>query len=224
MTFEAVSAGQGFEDVQAVEVTNYPLTVTAVPHSDLKLMISYDRRRFDDAGITRMLHHLETILLNMGDAWHRPIQDVAWITPAERSQLLMEWNQASVGPAPAECAHRLFEEQAKRTPEEIAVTFGSQQMTYAELDRRANRLANYLNKMGVTHERYVGFCAERSLEMVIGILGILKAGGVYAPIDSSWPAQRKTLVLAETQALLLLTSRRLLAALPARIALLSRAA
>ena len=207
--------GLVIEDVRAVEVTNYPLTVTAVPHSDLRLMISYDRRRFEDAGITRMLHHLETILLSMEAAWRQPIQDVAWITPAERSQLLVEWNPAPARQAPVECAHRLFEDQAKRTPEEIAVTFGPQQMTYAELDRRANRLANYLNKMGVTPERYVGFCAERSLEMVIGILGILKAGGVYAPIDSSWPAQRKALVLAETQALLLLTSRRLLAALPA---------
>jgi amino acid adenylation domain-containing protein/non-ribosomal peptide synthase protein (TIGR01720 family) len=201
------------EDVQVVEITNYPLTVTAVPHQVLKLLITYDRGRFDDAGITRMLRHLENTLLIMAASPRQFIGDVTWITPAERSQLLYEWNQTHDQRSPQQCIHKLFEEQAKQTPNEIAVTFSSGKLTYAELNQRANQLAHYLLSAGVTPESYVGLCAERSLEMTIGILGILKAGGVYTPVDPSWPSLRKTLVLAETQALLLLTSRRLLAGL-----------
>ena len=199
------------EDVQAIEITNYPLTFTAVPHQGLKLLITYDRGRFNDASIARMLRHLENILLSMAASPSQDIGDVAWMTPAERLQLLYEWNQAHDELSPQECMHTFFEEQAKRTPGGIAVTFGSGKLTYSELDQRANQLAHYLLSAGVETESYVAFCAERSLEMVIGILGILKAGGVYTPVDRSWPAQRKTLVLAETQALLLLTSSDLLA-------------
>src|SRR5205823_2347687 len=157
------------------------------------------------------LRHLENILLSMAASPSRDIGDVAWITPAERFQLLYEWNQTHEELSQQECIHTLFEEQAKRTPSEIAVTFGSGKLTYSELDQRANQLAHYLLSAGVKPGSYVAFCAERSLEMVIGILGILKAEGVYTPVDRSWPAQRKTLVLAETQALLLLTSSDLLA-------------
>lgn len=205
--------GLTVEDVQAIEITNYPLTVTAVPHQGLKLLIAYDRGRFDDAGIARMLRHFENILLSMAASPQQLLGDVAWITPAERSQLLYEWNQIHDQHSPQQCIHELFEDQARRAPNEIAVTFGSEKLTYAELNQRANQLAHYLISTGVTPESYVGFSAERSLEMVIGILGILKAGSIYTPVEPSWPSHRKMLVLAETRARLLLTSRRLLVGL-----------
>ncbi|HEV8491010.1 MAG TPA: amino acid adenylation domain-containing protein, partial [Candidatus Angelobacter sp.] len=96
------------EDVQAIEITNYPLTVTAVPHQGLKLLIAYDRGRFDDAGIARMLRHLENILLSMAASPRQLIGDVYWIAPAERSQLLYEWNQIHDQCSPQQCIHELF--------------------------------------------------------------------------------------------------------------------
>jgi amino acid adenylation domain-containing protein/non-ribosomal peptide synthase protein (TIGR01720 family) len=195
------------EDIQAIEITNFPLTVTAVPHSGFKVLISYDRRRFNGAAVARMLSHLKTILLGVAANPRLRIGDVPWITPPERAQLLVEWNQAGIDDPPPTYVHTMFAGQACQNPENIAVTYGAQQMTFAELDRRANQLANYLLRQGVKQETYIGLCVYRSLEMVVGILGILKAGGVYLPVDPSWPAQRKTFVLAETQTPLLLTTQ-----------------
>jgi amino acid adenylation domain-containing protein/non-ribosomal peptide synthase protein (TIGR01720 family) len=201
------SNGLTIEDVQSVEITNYPLTVTAIPHANLQLLISYDRRSFDDAAVTRMLGHIKTILLSMATGPQQLVREVAWITPGERSQLLVDWNRTAANHSPEQCVHAMFEEQVRRTPEDIAVIFGDQQLTYAELDQRANQLANYLRCHGIRPEVHVGLCLERSLEMVVGILGILKAGGIYTPVDSSWPSQRKSFVLAETGAPVLLTSK-----------------
>jgi amino acid adenylation domain-containing protein/non-ribosomal peptide synthase protein (TIGR01720 family) len=203
------------EDVQSVEVTNYPLTVTAIPRSDLRLIISYDRRLFDDNAMARMLGHMRTVLLNLAAVPQQRIREVPWITQTERSQLLVDWNQTATEGLPEQCVQAMFEEQVRRTPEAIAVTFDGCRMTYAELDRRANQLANHLRRLGVTQETYAGLCIERSLEMVVGILGILKAGGVYAPLEPSWPTQRKSHVLTQTHARVLLTSKRLRAGIGA---------
>jgi amino acid adenylation domain-containing protein/non-ribosomal peptide synthase protein (TIGR01720 family) len=194
------------EDFESVEITNYPLTVTAVPHSNFKLLISYERRRFDDAAIARMLGHLKTALLSMAAAPQQLIREVAWITPDERSQLLETRNQMATEHGAEQCLHLMFEEQTRRTPDEIALTYSGRHLTYAELNQRANQVANYLRRLGVRPETFVGLCMERSLEMVVGILGILKAGGVYTPIDPSWPTQRKSFVLKQTAAQVLLTS------------------
>src|SRR5258708_824165 len=198
--------GLTIDDIQAVEVTNYPLTVTAVPHSDLRILISYDCRCFDDAAVTRMLGHMRTILLSMAAAPDQLIRDVAWITPAERDQLLVDWNRTAAE-IPEELIDAMFEERVRRSPEHIAVTSGAKRLTYGELNERANQLANYLRRLGVREETFVGLCAERSLEMVVGMLGIFKAGGVYLPLDPSWPAHRKAFVLTETHAPFLLADK-----------------
>ncbi|HEV2962010.1 MAG TPA: amino acid adenylation domain-containing protein, partial [Candidatus Angelobacter sp.] len=150
--------GLTIEDVQAVEITNYPLTVTALPHADLKLLMSYHRKRFDDAAITRMLGHVKTILLNVAANPHQSICNIPWITTDERSQLLVDWNQTATENPPLQCVHTMFAEQARRSHESIAITFGAQQITFGELDRRANQLANYLRRQGVKQESYVGLC------------------------------------------------------------------
>src|SRR5262249_12891744 len=155
------------EDVHAVEVTNYPLTVTAVPHSNLKLLISYDRGRFDDVSVTRMLGHLQMVLHGMASVPHQLIREVACITPSERSQLLVDWNQTATEDSPEQCIHAMFEEQSRLSPDDIAAAFGDKQLTYAELDQLANQLANYLRRLGVRQETCVGLCVERSLEMVV---------------------------------------------------------
>ncbi len=99
-------------------------------------------------------------------------------------------------PARNRCVHELFEEQVERTPDAVALVFAAEQLTYRELNARANQLAHYLRARGVCAEVLVGICVERSLEMIVGLLGILKAGGAYLPLDSSYPRERLSLMLA----------------------------
>ncbi len=109
---------------------------------------------------------------------------------AERQQLLVDWNNTAADYPRDKCIHQLFEEQVERTPDAVAVEFEGQSLTYRELNRRANLLANHLRRLGVGPDIAVGLCLERSLELVIGILGILKSGGAYVPLDPSHPQER----------------------------------
>jgi amino acid adenylation domain-containing protein len=127
----------------------------------------------------------------------------------------VEWNDTESEYPSDKCIHQLFEEQVERTPDAVAVVFEEQQLTYRELNARANQLANYLKKLGVKPEVLVGICVERSLEMVVGLLGILKAGGAYVPLDPAYPKERLALVVSDSQMSLLLTQKSLLGRLPA---------
>lgn len=113
-----------------------------------------------------------------------------------------------------QCVHQLFEEQVERVPDAVAVVYENVQLTYRELNRRANQLAHYLQKMGVGPEMLVGMCLERSPEMIVGLLGILKAGGAYVPLDPAYPAERLAFMLSDAQVSVLLTQERLLDCLP----------
>ena len=145
----------------------------------------------------------------------RPISSLPLLTAPERDQLLVAWN-ATETPYPQDrCLHQLFEEQAERTPEAIALVFGAQSLTYRELNARANRLAHLLRQQGVGPEVAVGLCVERSLEMVVGLLGILKAGGAYVPLDPASPIERMAFMLADCGASIVLTQQRLKARLEA---------
>src|SRR5262245_59834795 len=117
--------------------------------------------------------------------------------------------------AGTKCLHQLFAEQVVRTPDAIAVRFNDQEISYAELDDRSNRLARYLVNCGVGREMLVGICVERSIEMIVGVLGILKAGGAYVPLDPSYPRERLQFMLADAQVSVLLTQVPLLERLPA---------
>ena len=190
--------------------TNYPLTVAGYLDQELVLEIGYDRRLFDDAAIGRMLGHLEMLLEGIvADPWRR-LTELPLLTDRERLQLLVEWNDTGTDYPRDECIHQLFEAQAERTPDAVAVVFEGSQLTYRELNRRANQLARHLQKLGVGPEMLVGICTERSLEMVVGLLGILKAGGAYLPLDPSYPRERLAFMLNETRAPVLLTQQRLL--------------
>ena len=109
-------------------------------------------------------------------------------------------------PAPVQhCIHQLFELQVERTPNHIAVVFGKQELTYQELNSRANQLAHYLQFLGVRPDRLVGICMNRSLDMVIGLLGILKAGAAYVPLDPAYPQERLAFMIEDSQLSILLT-------------------
>ena len=126
---------------------------------------------------------------------------------AERRQLLVEWNQTAARYPRDRCLHELFEDQVERTPEAVAVVFEDEQLTYRELNERANQLARYLQELGVGPDKLVAICVKRSLEMVVGLLGILKAGGAYVPLDPEYPEERLRFMLHDASASVLLTQR-----------------
>lgn len=193
---------------------NIPLSVIVDTGAEMKLGIRYDARRFEDAVIDRMLGHVKTLLTGMSTQPERPILNLQLLTEDEEQQFRETWNATQV-PFPEEsCLHELFEEQAKRTPDAIALVFAEQYLTYRELDRRSNQLAHYLRKQGVGPDVLVGVFMERSLEMVVGLYGILKAGGAYVPMDPTYPIERLAFMVEDTEAPVLLTQQRLLEKLP----------
>jgi len=202
------------QNVRSIEATNYPLTAIAIPGVELGFILSYDRHRFDQDTIRRMLGHLQTLLQGMVAHPQTPLKALPLLTDAERTKLWGEWNQTQRDYPQHQCLGQLFEAQASKTPDAVAVVFADQQLTYRQLNQRANQLAHYLKTLGVKPEVLVGICIERSIEMVVGLLGILKAGGAYVPLDPAYPQERLAFMLADAQVSVLLTQENLIATLP----------
>jgi aspartate racemase len=171
--------------------------------------LQYNTDLFDAATIQRMLGHFEVLLESIVANMQRRISDLPMLTKIEEHQLLVEWNDTRRDWPNEKCIHQLFEAQAERSPDAVAVIFGSQRLKYRELNTKANQLAHYLSKLGIGPDTLIGVCLERSLEMIIGLLGILKAGGAYVPLDPDYPKERLALMLADTRAPVLLTHERL---------------
>jgi amino acid adenylation domain-containing protein/non-ribosomal peptide synthase protein (TIGR01720 family) len=191
------------------------LQITETAHG-LDGRIEYNTDLFDPATIQRLITHWRVLL----EAWTAEpdlrLGLVPLLTDQERQQILTDWNATRTNYAPGRCLHELVEAQAERTPERVAVVFEDSFLTYGELNRRANQLAHYLQKLQVGPDVLVGICMERSLEMVVGLLGILKAGGAYVPLDPSYPAERLSFMLADAQVHVLLTQRHLVENVPAQ--------
>src|SRR5580700_662990 len=153
-------------------------------------VLEYDTDLFDQGRMERMAGHFEKLLEGIVADPEGRVGELPLLTEGEREQLLKEWNETGVKYQEEKCIHEMIEEQVERTPGAVAVVYGEEQLTYEELNRRANRLAHYLRKQGVGAEERVGICMERSLEMVVGLLGILKAGGAYVPLDPEYPDER----------------------------------
>ncbi|NEU77735.1 non-ribosomal peptide synthetase [Nostoc sp. UIC 10630] len=202
------------QSISSVDNTNYPLTVTVIPSFELELRISYDCDRFHSDTITRMLGHLVTLLENLIADVSQPLASLSMLTKVEQHQLLVDFNNTQADYPKNECIHHLFEEQVEKVPDALAVVFKDEQLTYRELNIRANQIAHYLQQLGVKPEVPVGICVERSLEMVIGLLGILKAGGAYLPIEPTYPKERLAFILQDAQTPVLLTQQHLAANLP----------
>ncbi|MFB8789748.1 MAG: condensation domain-containing protein [Potamolinea sp.] len=156
----------------------------------------YNTDLFDASTITRMTGHFQTLLEAVVANPQQTISSLPLITEQERHQVLWEWNNTTKEYPSDKCIHQLFEEQVTRSPDAIAVVFEDQQLTYRELNQQANRIAHHLKTLGVGPEVLVGICVERSLEMVVGLLGILKAGGAYVPLDTKWPTERIQWILS----------------------------
>ena len=172
--------------------------------------LTYATALFEGATIERYLQHWQVLLRAMvADASVR-VDCLPLLSESERQQLLIEWN-ATQRAYRQGCIHELFEEQVARTPDAVAVVHEDQQLTYGQLNARANRLAHYLRSLGVQPDERVAICVQRSLEMLVGLLGILKAGGAYVPLDPEYPAERLAYMLKDSAPVALLTHRGLTA-------------
>ncbi len=196
------------------EQTNYPLTVSVIPERELAVVLSYDTSRFEAAAIERMAGHFRTLLAGIGRALQdKPdqlVKRLALLTKIETDQLLVQFNDTffDYGASREACVHHLFEQQVEQTPDAMAVilpTNDHQQLTYRELNARANQLAHALQQLGVGAEDVVGLCVSRGIEMVVGVLAILKAGGAYLPLDPDYPLERLAFILSDAQPKVLLT-------------------
>ena len=188
---------------------NYPLTLVSYPRPMLQLEIIYDTGLFQSQAVGRLLTHMETLLENMAIRPQAELGRLPMLGQAERTRLLVTWNKPHK--AEAGCLHQRFAQRARLLPDHTALTLGGsdQQLSYADLDARAEHLANYLAGLGVGPEVLVGLACERSLDLVIGLLAILKAGGAYLPLDIDIPADRFNFILTDSGAALLLTQSHL---------------
>ena len=215
--FETMEA-LGVRDFQAWDKTNYPLSVSVSPGAGLSLQIIYDRRRFGPAFVRRMLGHMGTLLEAMPDRADRRLDELPMLTPEEKREALVQADGSSV-PAldeeagipdryPERCLHELVEEQAARRPDAVAVVLEQRSVTYRALDAMAQALAARLRSEGVGPEEAVAIGMDRSIEAIAGMLGVLKAGAAYVPLDPAYPADRLAFMLRDSGARVLLTQRR----------------
>jgi amino acid adenylation domain-containing protein len=195
-------------------VAKYDLTLSArEATAGLRLTLEYNTDLFRAATITRMLGHLRTLLEGCVTDPDRRLSELPLLTDAERNQLLVE-SAGTEANDDRPTVQALFEEQAALTPDAVAVVGVGEELTYGELDRRANQLARYLRASGVGPEVPVGICLERSPRLLVGLLGILKAGGAYLPLDPGYPAARLGFMLADAKVRLLVTQARVREQLP----------
>ena len=181
---------------------------------DLVVDLYYDANLFKAEDSQRLLSQFQQVLSSAIRNPDAVISDLEILSDRQLHQLLIEFNNTNIDYDRSQLIHQLFEAQVERTPDNIAVVFNNQQLTYCELNERANQLAHYLERLGVKPEVLVGICVEQSLSMGIGILAILKAGGAYVPLDPTYPSERLNFILQDTQTPVLLTQQSLLKHLP----------
>ncbi|MFJ3484099.1 amino acid adenylation domain-containing protein [Pseudomonas sp. NPDC090202] len=221
--------GLRFGEIENVEQTHYPLTLTVNLGEVLDLQFSYARGHFSADGMARMAGHLENLLLAMAEDAERSLGELDLLGVVERRQLVEEWSTALTPPPASRTAtervpaHVLFEAQTARQPDAPALLFGDTVLSYAQLNARANQLARHLRTLGIGPDVLVGIAVERGLDMIIGLLAVLKAGGGYVPLDPEYPQDRLQCMIEDSGTKLLLTHSHLVErlAIPAGVAHLS---
>jgi non-ribosomal peptide synthetase component F len=199
--------GESFETEAGTAKFDLALDLWEYPDG-IEAHIEYSTDLFSEETIARMTGHFLTLLEGIVADPDRRLSELPLLTQREREQLLRDWNDTETDYPQDRCLHHLFESQVDRTPDAIAVAFRGGQLTYDTLNRRANQLAHHLQSLGVGPETIVAICAERSLEMIVGLLGILKAGGAYLPLDPFEPKERLLHMLQESRAPIILTQQR----------------
>ncbi|MCP5150482.1 MAG: amino acid adenylation domain-containing protein [Chromatiales bacterium] len=194
--------GVAFELGRCLAGSDQPLGLVAHTAARWQLVLTYDPTRFDPADIARMGEHLGTLLGAFPQGIDRPLVDLGLLAHGgdERARVLVEWNRDAVDYPREVLIHRLFEAEAARAPDAVAVVCEDESLTYRALDRRANQLARYLRGQGVAPGDLVGICLRRSLDAIVAMLGVLKAGGAYVPLDPDYPRSRLGFMVDDTRA------------------------
>jgi amino acid adenylation domain-containing protein/non-ribosomal peptide synthase protein (TIGR01720 family) len=204
---DAVAAhGIGLVKSQDEEPTNYPLTVVVSPHGELSVRLDYDPTLFEVTTVQRMAANLEALLLSMATDSDRYVREFDAVSPTERHRVLVKWNDTGHGAALASVPE-VFAAQVARAPDAVAVVSDGLSLTYAELDAWSSRLAHRLARLGVGQELRVGLLMERSVDVVVAELAVLKVGGAYVPVDLRAPADRMRAILTEAGASTLITDQ-----------------
>src|SRR5579859_2770717 len=204
------SGGLRVRDVQSLEWNTFPLTVQVLAGNELKIAFVYDRRRFEPSAISRMASHYCRLLEDLAAKPEQSVSTVSLLSETERQNSLVQWNNTAVDYQCGQLVPQLIEAQVQRTPDNPAVRFADQELTFCQLNRRANQLAHYLRERGIERDSLVGISMERSIEMVVALLGVMKAGAAYVPLDPEYPEQRLRFMLRDADAPVLLTEERLL--------------
>ncbi|MDJ0518324.1 MAG: amino acid adenylation domain-containing protein, partial [Trichodesmium sp. MO_231.B1] len=189
------------------------LEITELPES-LLAEFKYNSDVLEAKTVAKIAEHFQNLLTAVVENYETPVDKLSILSEAEKQQILVEWNDTKKDYPQDICIYQLFESQVEKTPDAIAVIFGEEKLTYSELNNQANQLAHYLQKLGVKPESLVAICVERSLEMVVGLLGILKAGAAYVPLDPNYPSERLAYMISDSQLSVLLTQESLLTSLP----------
>jgi amino acid adenylation domain-containing protein/FkbM family methyltransferase/non-ribosomal peptide synthase protein (TIGR01720 family) len=197
------------------QVAPFDMTLNmAESNGELIGSLQYNTGLFDEAMISRMAEHFQNILRAITANPSERVSTLSLLTEIERNQIIAKWNDTYTEYTQDQCLHHLFEQQAARTPDNLAVIFEGQSLTYRELNSSSNQLAHYLQSLGIEPEMLVGAYVERSLEMVVGLMGILKAGAAYVPLDPSYPTERVAFMMADARVSVLLTQQHLVDRLP----------
>jgi len=199
---------------QYLTQTNYPLTVFVVPGEEVVLRMLYDCRRFERSSIRGMLEHFKNLLTGLVADPDAAPAIVPVLSEGERHRILVEWNATAVRYPGDMRLPSYIEQQAERTPDAVALTYDDQVLSYRELNARANQLAHHLRSLGVGPDTMVGICLQRSVEMVVGLLGIVKAGAAYVPLDPDYPRDRLEYMIQDAGVPVLLSQQELIARLP----------
>ncbi len=192
------------------ETAKFDLTLSLWEETGLMGTIQYNSDLFEPSTIQSMADHFQTL---MDSAITRPeqrISDLKMLTPAEERQLLRDWNDTQLDRSPTECIYELFEKQVAKTPNAVGLISETQSLTYDELNKRANQIANYLRSLGVGPEHLVGVCVERSVDLVAALMGVMKSGAAYVPIDPAYPRARLAFMLEDADIKVLITQESLL--------------
>ncbi len=208
-TGQQMAADFEVKNVEIEEQTNYDFNVIVMPGKPMRLKFEYNALKYDRAHIERILGHLVHLIEQIVNGPDIKVHELNAVTAAEQTELIERFNATAAEYPRDKTIHQLFEERVERTPEQVAVVFGSEQLTYQGLNARANQLARSLRAKGVKANQLVGILCDRSLDMVVAMLGILKAGGAYVPIDPEYPADRIQYMLEDSRAEVLLIQRHL---------------
>ncbi len=212
-SMKAMRSSIEISDISSFERSNYPISLIATSKGNLSLKINYETRLVDGGFVKSMMNQLKTILTFVAEHPQSRIGELPLMDDAERHRILTQWNGIRIPYDHDLCVHQKFEQTVAAVPDNIAVVYKDQKLTFAELNERANRLAHFLIAKGVKPETPVGLCMDRSLEMMVGLLAVLKAGGAYVPMDPNYPQERLNYIVNDTQLPILLTLKQNTAAL-----------